>query len=631
MHSQPFLPVSQPLPSSGPAEFIPVPNEVPSQPFAHPTVSSEGPMQQHVAFSHPQDFNGITGMVPTIMETTQPGSREGIVQNLQHAGYAVQQPQISGPEESTQFFSHDIFHPGFHMTGDFPGAFGEIPPDMPESFAAYNIPIPSIEGTQLTLQALPSSASLAPSVASTYSHQSTFTDESNAAITAATSSSPCDPAECSGLESNGGSSHSEHWEAPNPVFHHGNPSAPALLPSGEITETPTDSKSGPLELSSDAFARRNSSTSGLADSMNAVDITVQNGDSDFKAPNPPSSLAARRQRPRPAALGAASLRSASYSVGMPASPGANQNLAAPDQALRRIRSSGVTNPSRVQKPGSSSGQRSPMNLAFTDAAASPKWGRLSSSSYGSTFVTSPGIASSIAPPTPNTPSEFNHFPSWQTPGAKVYGPSGEVININGVATCIPEGVSGPGLMTFSSPPTTPLDQDQAAQYRSYLQLQQQTMYRDTPPQSAPASQQTFSQTSLPPAQPMPPTLSINGDKIGHFRRPSLPDGPNAFPVGGEQWPAVPLFTTTGELALNGPIQPTANGMEETQESLSRVQFSNPFSSSPGHMSVIKPDFSVHHYTPPDGSGVNGGMQRHESAPKIYHFSNQGPRDFKGQC
>lgn len=570
-------------------------------------------------------------MVPTIMETTQPCSREGIVQNLQHAGYAVQQPQMSGPEDSTPFFSSDMFSPGFQIGGEFPAAFGEMPPEMPESFAPYNIPMQSIEGTQFTLQAVPSSASLAPSVASTYSHQSTFTDDSNAAITAATSSSPCDPTERNGFESNGASSHTENWEPQNPIFHQGNPSAPALLPSGEITETPIDGKSGPLELSSDAFARRNSSTSGLTDSMNAVDITVPSSDSDFKAPNPPSSLAARRQRPRPAALGAASLRSASYSVGMPASPGANQNLAAPDHSLRRIRSSGVTNPSRVQKPGSSSGQRSPMNLAFADAAASPKWGRLSSSSYGSTFVTSPGIASSIAPPTPNTPSEFNHFPSWQTPGAKVYSPSGEVVTVNGVATSYPEGVSGPGIMTFSSPPTTPLDAEQQAQYRAYLQLQNQAMYRDTPPQSAPASQQTFAQTSFPPSQPMPPTLSINGDKITHFRRPSLPDGPHSLAVSGEQWPTVPVFTTMGELGTNGPIPATASELEQGGESLSRVQFSNPFSSSPGHMSVIKPDFSVHQYSPPDASGTNASMPRYESTPKIYHFSNQSPEDFKGQC
>lgn len=565
-------------------------------------------------------------MVPTIMETTQPGSREGIVQNLQHAGYAVQHPQISGPEEPAQFFPNDVFaNPGFQISSEFPGPFGEMPPEMTEPFNPYNIPIQSIEGAQLSLQPVPSSASLAPSVASTYSHHSTFTDDSNQALTAATSSSPCDLSESNGFEGTAVSA-PENWEPQNSAFQHVNSSAPALLPSGEITETPVDPKSAPLEISSDAFARRNSSTGGLADSMNAVDIAVSSSDSDFKSPNPPSSLAARRQRPRPAALGAASLRSASYSVGMPASPSANQNLAAPDQSLRRIRSSGVANPSRVQKPGSSSGQRSPMNLAFADAAASPKWGRMSSSSYGSTFVTSPGIASSIAPPTPNTPSEFNHFPSWQTPGAKVYSTSGEVINVNGVATSYPEGVSGPGMMTFSSPPTTPLDAEQQAQYHSWLHLQQQALFRDTPPQSAPASQQTFAQTSFPPSQPMPPTLSINGDKIGHFRRPSLPDGPQGFAVSGEEWPG-PMFTTTGELTMNGPIPATSNGFDESVSQ--RIQFSNPFSSAPGQMSVIKPDFPVHQYSPPDGSGANPAMPRHESTTKVYHFSNQGPKDFKG--
>ena len=638
MHSQGFLPVSQPLPSSGPSEFIPVSNEVPMQAFGRPSVVPEAPMPQHMAYPHPQDYNGMPGMVPTIMESTQPVSREGIVHSLQHAGYAVQHPPMSGPDD--QFFANDVFaNPTFSMPGEFPGPFTDMPPDMAEPFSSYNIPIPSIEGAQMSLQPVPSSASLAPSVASTYSHPSSYTEESSQVLTAATSTSPCDPADSNGFEANVTPplEHAQSWEAQNPLFHHPNPSAPALLSSGDITEAPIVST--PPELSSDAFARRNSSTSGLTDSLNAVDIAVPNGDSDFKSPNQPSSLAARRQRPRPAALGAASLRSASYSVGMPASPGGNQNLAAPEQALRRIRSSGVTNPNRIQKPGSSSGQRSPMTLAFADAAASPKWGRMSSGSYGSTFVTSPAIsvsaASSVAPPTPPTPNEYNQFPAWQTPGAKVINAAGEVINVNGVATSYPENgavVSASGV-PFSSPPTTPLDAEQQAQYRSWLAQQHAAhVYRDTPPQSAPASQQSFKTSFVTHYPPFAPSaLALHPDKLGHLRRPSLPDGPHA--VVPQHWPPVPLFTATGDLALTGSAE------DGSMTAPPRVPFSNPFSGpavgaappSPAHHVVPVPqqEFAVLQYAPPEGGIAAVGLPRADSAPKIYHFSNQGPRDFKG--
>jgi len=603
------------------------------QPYGHPSVVSEAPIPQHLAYAHPQDFNGMSGMVPTIMESTHPGSREGIVHSLQNAGYAVQHPAMSGPDE--QFFANDVFvNPAYSMPGEFPGAFADMPPDMSEPFNSYNIPIPSIEGAHMTLQPVPSSASLAPSVASTYSHPSSYTEESNQALTAATSTSPCDPTDSNGFEGPvpPQSENAQSWEAQNAVFHHPNPSAPALLSSCDITEAPIDST--PPELSSDIYARRNSSTSGLTDSLNAVEIAVPNGDSDFKAPNQPSSLAARRQRPRPAALGAASLRSASYSAGLPASPGGNQNLAAPEQALRRIRSSGVTNPNRIQKPGSSSGQRSPMTLAFADAAASPKWGRMSNGSYGSTFVTSPAIsvsaASSIAPPTPPTPGEYNQYPAWQTPGAKVISAAGEVTNVNGVATSYPEsGAVSAGGVTFSSPPTTPLDAEQQAQYRSWMAQQHSlAIYRDTPPQSAPASQQSFTTSFVTHHPPLPPsTLGLHPDKLGHLRRPSLPDGPHlAIP---QHWPPVPLFTATGELALA-----EADGSVTAPP---RVPFTNPFGGpaagappSP-HAAALaaKQEFAVLQYAPPEGSNVAVGMPRGDGAPKIYHFSNQGPRDFKG--
>jgi hypothetical protein len=223
----------------------------------------------------------------------------------------------------------------------------------------------------------------------------------------------------------------------------------------------------------------------------------------------------------------------------------------------------------------------------------------------------------LAPPTPNTPNDVAHWPPWQSPIAKTCAQSGDVNNVTGPAVLYPEAVTNAAMMTFSSPPTTPLDAEQHAQYRAYLEQQQQAIHRDTPPQSAPATQQAFVPSSFATSQPMPPSLSINDDKIGHFRSPSLPDGPHTFPTAADmQWPPVPMFNAVGDLQISAPVPRP-------------VQFTNPFTSSAGNTSVVKADFSVHQYTPPDANGaVPASLPRQESVPKVYHFSNHGPRDFK---
>ncbi|KXL48751.1 hypothetical protein M433DRAFT_398533 [Acidomyces richmondensis BFW] len=115
----------------------------------------------------------------------------------------------------------------------------------------------------------------------------------------------------------------------------------------------------PLAFPADeAFVRRDSHTSTmLAQSMSNVGIhtpqPVQQG--TFKSPAPPTSIAARRQRPGPLNLGRAALRSQSYSgAAQPASPGQMQPTSAAGgvHPLRRIRSTNIVNgvaQGRVQK------------------------------------------------------------------------------------------------------------------------------------------------------------------------------------------------------------------------------------------------------------------------------------------
>ncbi|TKA81463.1 hypothetical protein B0A55_02924 [Friedmanniomyces simplex] len=94
-----------------------------------------------------------------------------------------------------------------------------------------------------------------------------------------------------------------------------------------------------------AYERRLSQTSSmLAQSMSHVGLHTPQPQQHaaFKSPAPPANIAARRQRPRPAALGIASMRSQSYSgAAQPGSPGQAQLCQSPGQSQSHIMTAGV--------------------------------------------------------------------------------------------------------------------------------------------------------------------------------------------------------------------------------------------------------------------------------------------------
>ena len=160
-----------------------------------------------------------------------------------------------------------------------------------------------------------------------------------------------------------------------------------------------------------------------------------------------------------------------------------------------------------------------------------------------------------------------------------------------------------------SPPSTPLD----LQRLSHARLASENLYRDTPPQSAPPTQQNFprhgcmqppqmragfhSSTDLTLAQPKP----------SHFRRPSLPDTAqnSADELKHE-------YTYGGNLGYN---EVSLNGISHN------VPFAPPVSSMP--------DFLVHQYTPSQGvTDMHGNAIRRMDQPKSYIFANQSASDFK---
>jgi hypothetical protein len=161
-----------------------------------------------------------------------------------------------------------------------------------------------------------------------------------------------------------------------------------------------------------------------------------------------------------------------------------------------------------------------------------------------------------------------------------------------------------------SPPTTSLDLQQMtqAQYN-------EAMYRDSPPQSAPATQQNFPRPVYMQHPHMRPgfhsttDLTIAQPKPSHFRRPSLPDT------------AQPQMDDTS-FFHNGNL----NYEDYKDISLTNIAHNVPFAPRPSQA----PEFLVHEFIPPQGNDNHSNMYRRSAAPeaKNYIFANQGPRDFK---
>ncbi|KAF2145656.1 uncharacterized protein K452DRAFT_315852 [Aplosporella prunicola CBS 121167] len=456
-----------------------------------------------------------------------------------------------------------------------------------------------------------------------------------------------------------------------PMYQQSNASSQTLMSSGPDPSDPQMLQisqadfSQPFTFADEAFNRRDSPAAALAHSMSNVEIQGPTSDAEFKQPDQPSSIAARRQRPRPAALGTASLRSQSYSAGMPTSPGSNHNLKA-DQTLRRIRSTGLVN-GRIQKVNPGSAQRSPMHLSFAEAAASPKFA-LQTTGYAGGSMNGPMTTGSLAPPTPLTPNEVGRFPSWQQSPA-----AGNRSNANtaGDYTSAPgSGVvysmaptSAACFSSAASPPETPLNPAQSI-YSHRARISNGSIFRDTPPQSAPATQQSFSRSAfVPPPPPPPPPPPMTEEPapmddpsiIQHQsqRRPSLPE--TGFSQGYElplQF-EVPMVNAEGELQMAHPMQFAQDpSMFQKQHPMSFAQDAGSIMAGPMHSSMtMQPELYVHEYAPP-GQGPSQGQfaarqqqqqqqqhmqqqmqllqqqQRQDMQPKSYIFANQTPGDFK---
>ncbi|EON61476.1 hypothetical protein W97_00691 [Coniosporium apollinis CBS 100218] len=640
-----------------------------------------------------QHYSEFTNGLHSIQESTQRVSRGGIVHNLAAAGYPVDSFSLSDSfTDGGQYLGLEssVYSPG-PMNGS--GFFSEPDISTPAPFgdiSGLNRTMDGRQATQTSESALaqpfrnlgsvspdtspdptnhsmprsqsPSSTNM-NSVASVYSG---WTEDKQSPLSA-TPINPCEDSWGSPIgiiqedQCNNGEP-SSFWSAsygknfqnhPSqgyyPQYSHSSQTLLSSPPTARDSMPPHISEPDanyPLAMPAADLGRKDSSTSALTESMGAVGIkgTSPTG-SNFKHPSQPSSIAARRQRPRPAALGPAALnhRSASYSAGMPVSGGASQSLNPPDHTLRRIRSTGV---GRIQKPTPGSAQRSPLNFTFAEGgltAASPKFcGQ--PSSHGTPTSTSQGfssINSSLAPPTPLTPREMSHFPSWQRSGIKNSINLPEHSNPDTLAVSWSISGPSPGMYTGSvsnigSPPITPLD---AAQFGHRPRLSNASIYRDTPPQSAPAIQQCFPRSVFVPqshavavSQPFDEHPEMTAP-VSHMRRPSLPDAAPVFQAGLYYPYAVPMVNNdTGCLGLDYPIQSTPaapSGHQQFHTYALPQQSGRPVTSGTAQPGTMAAEFFIHEYSPPQAANQAFSPPRQQdSQRKQYIFANAGPRDFR---
>lgn len=421
----------------------------------------------------------------------------------------------------------------------------------------------------------------------------------------------------------------------------------------------------PMAFPSDAAYSNGEAPGSLTQSMGNMEISASQRQRTLRHQTSLSSMsggiAARRQRPRPQPLSSTSLRSSSYCGSLPTAtgvPNSQNNLAPGGQTLRRIKSSNVMNgiaSGRIQK--NIGGQRSPLNFTFADAANAPKFARSVSSYSPANGI--PGGNASLVPPTPLSPNEM--------PGGRIdfqrqlqqYHQAQAMTRQRSLGDSIDEN----GYMssnTFSSPPGTPLYGPQFARNRLGM------LAENTPPQSAPATQQYFSNGGLFQAPQMQPSLSQQSHmmqsqpqsylQVMANEYPQMPNVvmPSQQPLHAgqyldmmaaqqqqqqQQYSGMSHMMSGQGLPLNYANMQYANAMNGQQITPPQSQYQSMMSSGPGVLmsqqqahynqsrNMPAADFFVHEYSPPQDL-KHTPRKNTDCGPKNYTFANHGPEHFE---
>ncbi|KAJ5301870.1 hypothetical protein PENANT_c002G10033 [Penicillium antarcticum] len=311
--------------------------------------------------------------------------------------------------------------------------------------------------------------------------------------------------------------------------------------------------------------------SGMPESVNRVE--------GWKEPGKELDIAARRKRPRPAAIGTSGTRGLANSTSMSAlSPSARIPSSGAGNPMRHSKSTQSLNSRYAGVRKASAAQRSPLNFTFAESGSLKKAEKMLRPSVSTT---------TLAPPTPLTPQDLQHFmPASPTD-------SNYCMSAHSTTQFFP--TSQPMQVNIASPPTTPLDIYSPFPYQNVA-----------PPMSAPAHVSSFPEY-VNCGEPVPMTARSWADTASI----SSPE----FPAGLQ----VPHSSTVSPMGYDATTDHTGQfGMEPVSGSPPLIYSIDADMPTSGELAEKRADFMMHEYPEHDGH-YNGHLPMQK--PKAYTFAN----------
>ncbi|KAF7719409.1 Homeobox transcription factor [Penicillium ucsense] len=274
-------------------------------------------------------------------------------------------------------------------------------------------------------------------------------------------------------------------------------------------------------------------------------------------------LAARRKRPRPAAIGTAPSRSLNPSTSMSSLSPTDRDAGSlgAGHSMRHTKSAQSLNTRYAGVRKSSAVQRSPLNFTFAESG---------SMKASKAHMLRPSVsAASLAPPTPLTPQDFQHFlPASPTD-------SSYCVSAHSRTNFFP--TSQPMQINLASPPATPLDIYAPFAYQNVA-----------PPMSAPAQVSAFPEYMSCDSMPLTARSWVD---TGSIASPVFPNG-LAVPSSASASPAG--FDTTIDQSGHGFRMDTASVSPPLMYSIEDTDLSGSLDSGTGKQpSFMMSDYQQH--------------------------------------
>ncbi|GES58968.1 homeobox transcription factor [Aspergillus terreus] len=401
--------------------------------------------------------------------------------------------------------------------------------------------------------------------------------------------------------------HSKHWApSQSPAESLGSQHTHNVMPSVQFPSSQGEEWAGQVQPTDNSFhtmqypvqpemaLSKRGSSEELASTLEGIGIhtTGSNGLSHLSTgPERPTwretgkelDLAARRKRPRPAAIGTS--RSSSMLAGSSSmSPTTRVPSYGTSHGVRQSKSTQCLNSRYAGVRKASAAQRSPLNLSnFAEAGAFGSKAEMS--------MLQPAVTTgALAPPTPLTPEDLHHLlPNTPTDG-------GYCLSAQPTSGLFP--TTQPMQINIASPPATPLGVDLMSSY-SYNNV--------APPMSAPAHYTSFPEY-------------VNCDSAT---------------MTGRSWTdATSMPSPEASFQSRCPMPQQADGSMSYERSVDTVPISESpslvYSTSEGELSVHADskgmEFCIQEF-PEQQEAHRFVAQQMSQKPKAYTFNNQTPNDF----